>query len=87
MKGDGENTGPGRLSAALLEAAAMGRAETVRELLRGDGVDVNAASRDGETALLVAAMNGHGEVVRELLRCRGIDVHAKDQDGNRPKDG
>jgi hypothetical protein len=45
------------------------------------GVDINAASDDGQTALMVASRSGYTEIVELLLAKDGIDVDMKDEDG------
>lgn len=52
-----------------LAAAQAGRADLVEALLKQDGFsEVNAVSRQGQTALHVAASLGHAEIVSALLR-------------------
>ena len=59
----------------IFEAAAVGNAVRVRELVARDPDLVGRVSPDGFTALHLAAFFGHEEVAAELLR-RGADVHA-----------
>jgi ankyrin repeat protein len=59
----------------LMDAAAMGEADTVRFLLE-HGADPNIASvQCGRTALLAAAMNRNAAIV-DLLAARGADLYA-----------
>jgi uncharacterized protein len=57
----------------VLEAAAVGRFERVRELLEDDAALVTALSPDGFTPLHLAAFFGHPEVARLLVE-RGADT-------------
>jgi uncharacterized protein len=59
----------------LFEAAAVGDAARVHELLLLEGGFVDLWSPDGFTALHLAAFFGHEDVAGELLR-RGADVSA-----------
>jgi uncharacterized protein len=59
----------------IFEAAALGEAGRVTELLDRDRALVRALSPDGYTPLHLAAYFGHADVARRLLR-RGADVHA-----------
>ena len=59
----------------LFEAAAVGDATRVHELLMLEAGFVDLWSPDGFTALHLAAFFGHEDVVAELLR-RGADVAA-----------
>lgn len=59
----------------IFEAAALGRARRVHELLLLEGGFVDLWSPDGFTALHLAAFFGHADVAEELLR-RGADVAA-----------
>lgn len=65
---------------ALLAAARLGNADTVRSLLVSPNVDVNGADADGNTALIEAARFGHDDVVAALLIAKA-DVNAKNRDG------
>jgi ankyrin repeat protein len=63
-------------ASGLLDAAASGNLEGVKELVKL-GTSVNAAApATGETALMAAASNGQLEVVKWLLE-KGADVNAK----------
>jgi uncharacterized protein len=57
----------------IFEAATVGRAGRVSELLDRDPGLVRAISRDGFTPLHLASYFGHGGVARRLVR-RGADV-------------
>ena len=59
----------------LFDAAVLGRADRVAELLDGDPDLVQAPSGDGATALHLAAFFGSAETVRLLLE-RGADAGA-----------
>lgn len=65
---------------ALLQAARMGHADTVRNLLAGGGADVNGRDERGNTPLIEAARAGHDDVVQALLVARA-DVSAKNDEG------
>ena len=64
------------LDHALVEAAAGGDAETVRQLI-WQGADVSAADASGRTALIAAAYRNHLEVARILIGA-GADVNVRD---------
>ena len=57
------------------EAAAFGRVDRLRRLLRDDPANANAWSPDGFSALHLAIFGGSEEAVRLLLE-RGADVDA-----------
>jgi ankyrin repeat protein len=59
----------------IFEAAALGRAGRLRELLDCDGARVLAVSASGHTALHLAALYGRTDAVRLLLE-RGADPNA-----------
>ncbi|HXG17412.1 MAG TPA: ankyrin repeat domain-containing protein, partial [Calidithermus sp.] len=59
----------------VFEAAAVGDAARLRELLRGDPALVGRRSADGWTALHLAAYSGHGDAVDRLLAA-GADPRA-----------
>jgi ankyrin repeat protein len=65
---------------ALLRAARLGNADTVKSLLASPNVDVNGVDADGNTALIEAARFGHDDVVEALLIARA-DVNAKNKQG------
>lgn len=65
---------------ALLRAARLGNADTVKSLLASPNVDVNGVDADGNTALIEAARFGHDDVITALLVARA-DVNAKNKDG------
>lgn len=62
-------------AAELLQAAAAGDANLVKQLL-DKGANIEATSKEGATPLMWAAMYGHPEVVRVLLE-RGAKVNAR----------
>jgi hypothetical protein len=64
---------------ALIGAAARGRNDISRKLLRG-GADVNARDADGSTALMQSAAGGHQETTDVLLSA-GADVNLRDNKG------
>jgi hypothetical protein len=66
---------------ALLRAATMGNADTVRSILASPNVDVNGIDDHGNTALIQAARFGHDEVVTALLIAKA-DVNIKNDEGN-----
>ena len=65
---------------ALLRAARLGNADTVKSLLVSPNVDVNGVDADGNTALIEAARFGHDDVITALLIARA-DVNAKNKQG------
>jgi ankyrin repeat protein len=65
---------------ALLRAASMGNADTVRTLLASPNVDVNGIDDQGNTPLIQAARFGHDEVVTALLIAKA-DVKTKNDEG------
>jgi ankyrin repeat protein len=65
---------------ALLRAATIGNADTVRTLLASPNVDVNGIDDHGNTALIQAARFGHDEVVTALLIAKA-DVKTKNDEG------
>ncbi|HEX8151344.1 MAG TPA: ankyrin repeat domain-containing protein [Pyrinomonadaceae bacterium] len=64
---------------ALIGAAARGRNDISRKLLRG-GADVNARDDRGQTALMASAAAGHQETT-EVLLSAGADVNLRDSNG------
>jgi ankyrin repeat protein len=64
---------------ALLVAAANGRTNIVRTLVRR-GVALDARNKTGDTALILAAMNGHEDVVTLLIDA-GAHVNAREHYG------
>ena len=65
---------------ALLRAASMGNADTVRSILASPNVDVNGIDDHGNTSLIQAARFGHNEVVTALLLTKA-DVNIKNDEG------
>ena len=65
---------------ALLRAASMGNADTVRSILASPKVDVNGIDDHGNTPLIQAARFGHDEVVTALLIAKA-DVKIKNDEG------
>jgi len=65
---------------ALLRAARLGNADTVKSLLASPNLDVNGVDVDGNTALIEAARFGHDDVVAALLIAKA-DVNAKNKQG------
>jgi uncharacterized protein len=65
---------------ALLRAASMGNADTVRSILTSPNVDVNGIDDHGNTSLIQAARFGHNEVVTALLIAKA-DVNIKNDEG------
>jgi ankyrin repeat protein len=66
----------------LAVAAAAGRADVVRLLLRR-GADPNAGSPDGFSPLMHAAQYDGSVRVAELLIVAGADVNARSHSGTR----
>jgi ankyrin repeat protein len=69
-------------NAQLLEAAKLGQAAAVKELLSA-GAAVNAGDRRGFTALMWACVGGSTAVVRELID-NGAAVNGRASDGTTP---
>jgi ankyrin repeat protein len=65
---------------ALLRAASMGNADTVRSILASANVDINGIDDQGNTPLIQAARFGHDEVVTALLIAKA-DVKIKNDEG------
>ena len=65
---------------ALLRAARVGDADTVRALVVSPNVDVNGIDEHGNTPLIEAARFGHDDVVTALLIAKA-DVKTKNNDG------
>ena len=63
----------------LMNAAAMGNIEVVRDLLRA-GADVNQVGPRRSTALMFAAGSGHLDVVKELVD-NGADLELSEDGG------
>jgi len=66
-------------------AAGAGHVSVVRQLIRADGVDLNAQNDQGKTPLHQAVWRNQGEVVKLLL---GVSARAdiKDKDGHIARD-
>lgn len=64
---------------ALMGAAARGRDDISRKLLRG-GADVNARDSEGASALMQSAAGGHQETT-DVLLAAGADVNLRDNTG------
>jgi uncharacterized protein len=65
---------------ALLRAARMGNADTVKSLLTSPNLDINGVDADGNTALIEAARFGHDDVVQALLIAKA-DINIKNNAG------
>jgi len=65
------------------EPSAEGGFRAVRELMLGEGAEVDTQDDQGRTPLHYAAECGYPEVVRTLLS-RGADVNARDNQGQTP---
>ncbi len=75
--------GPSEAELALMDAAAVGDIEAVKQHL-ADGMDVNAKEGEiGGTPLHFAAWKGHNEIA-ELLIANGADVNVKTFKGGTP---
>jgi ankyrin repeat protein len=61
-----------------MQAALNGNLVITRALL-AKSADVNAVTKDGETALMMAAAGGHHHVMRALIR-HGANINAKNKD-------
>jgi uncharacterized protein len=65
---------------ALLRAAAVGNADSVKTLLASPNVDVNGVDDTGNTPLIIAARLGHDDVVQALLIAKA-DASKKNSEG------
>jgi uncharacterized protein len=82
MAADQKHTSPasGAAREEMLRSAAFdGNASRVRDLIQ-QGVDVNAADKDGWTALMSGAARGHVTIV-QLLIAAGANVRHKSTQG------
>ena len=70
-----KNKSPGQ----LVEAAGNGDRSLVQSLLQ-QGVDVDAALKDGFTPLMAASTSGHTEIVKDLLSS-GAKTELRDNRG------
>lgn len=68
QQGMDPNTQDERGRPALVKAMQLESLRVVQELLRAPGLQIDAASPNGETALMHACIKGHGDVVRQLLK-------------------
>jgi ankyrin repeat protein len=69
---------------ALCQAAASGKLEVVRYLVKEGGADVNLDDEDGYTPLYMAAQYGHTAIVRYLVNHLGADVDKASHGGMTP---
>ncbi len=69
----------GDLDKGFARAVAEGDIHKLRTLI-GQGADVNATNKEGETALMVASLEGRLEVAKLLVE-KGANVNAKDSVG------
>ncbi|KAI7970558.1 hypothetical protein EIK77_004584 [Talaromyces pinophilus] len=58
----------GTLKNQFLAAALDGKMEVVHDLLKKDGITINATNRDRKMALHLASQRGNKDVVQELLK-------------------
>jgi ankyrin repeat protein len=73
------------LNLDLFEAAALGQAWRLEQLLKADPILVMAQNAEGRSALHLAALFGHKEAVALLLK-HGAPKSARDKDGLSPLD-
>jgi ankyrin repeat protein len=66
----------------LHDAAREGNLEQVRGLI-GQGADMDARAKNGETPLVLAILEGHPDVA-ELLIAQGADIMARNERGLTP---
>ena len=71
---------------ALMKAAAKGREECVRELLRIPVLDVNLKNHQEKTALMLAVEVDSVECVRELVTAHRVDLQTMDGQGKTLQD-
>lgn len=82
--GDWIRAGTTTLSRAELDlhrAALNGDLAQVKELLKDDDLDVNAADRDGLTALMAACYAGHVQVIKEIAAQSDTETDLQDRWG------
>ena len=65
----------------LIMASLAGDVEHIRVFLGAEGVEVNQADNNGDTALYIASKMGHVDVVRLLLGAEGINMNQARDDG------
>ncbi|MEZ4270366.1 MAG: ankyrin repeat domain-containing protein [Myxococcota bacterium] len=78
------NAGDNRDSTPLMSASFDGHLGVVRLLAQDPRIEINARSKDGDTALLLAS-RGHDdnvELIDALLSVPGIDVNMQDDGGS-----
>ncbi|PCH01510.1 Hypothetical protein PENO1_042520 [Penicillium occitanis (nom. inval.)] len=66
----------GTLKNQFLAAALDGKMEVVHDLLKKDGITINATNRDRKMALHLASQRGNKDVVQELLKTNLMDRKA-----------
>ncbi|TFK17895.1 ankyrin, partial [Coprinopsis marcescibilis] len=72
----------GRSHTPLTLGSTTGQRDIVQLLLEAEGIDVNGAGLDGETAVMLAARGGHDDILKMLLKTKGIDVISLDEKGS-----
>jgi ankyrin repeat protein len=73
------------LNLDLFEAATLGQAWRLEQLLKADPMLAMAANADGRSALHLAALFGHADAAALLLK-RGAPKRIRDKDGLTPLD-
>ncbi|MBQ6566303.1 MAG: ankyrin repeat domain-containing protein, partial [Treponema sp.] len=82
MKVDGKNM-PMGITPLMLAANETGSGDKIRQLFAdGNGTDVNARDKNGQTALMYATFNDSSDAAEALLSAPGIDLEAKDITGS-----
>jgi len=70
---------------ALHMAAAAGHVAIVKQLVKADGIDINAQNDQGKTPLHQAVWRNQADVVKVLLGA-SARTDVKDNDGHLPRD-
>lgn len=69
---------------ALIQAAADGRVQVVRDIIQAEATDLNQRDEDERTALHWAAAKGHEQVVEALVAGENVIVDTQDDSGWTP---
>ncbi len=82
MEVDGKNM-PMGITPLMLAANETGSGDKIRQLLAdGNGANVNARDKNGQTALMYTTFNDSADATEALLSAPGLDLEAKDITGS-----